>query len=121
MKPEYQKYINNLKMTYEKAYGNCEKVCKKMNKQFPELIPIKGHYYCMVWGKRMHWWLETHDGTIIDPTAIQFPTKGYGVYDPWDNTQPEPTGKCPNCGEYCYEGEQVHRECHSAFIRSLME
>ena len=116
---KYQNYINDLNITYEKAYGNCKKVCEKMNKQFPELILTRGHYYCAVWGERMHWWLQTTEGEIIDPTATQFPTKGHGVYDQWDETQKEPTGKCPNCGEYCYEGEQVHRECHNAFLASL--
>ena len=69
----------------------------------------------------MHWWLQTKEGEIIDPTAIQFPTKGHGVYDPWDETQKAPTGMCPNCGEYCYDGIHVHEECHEAFTASLYE
>ena len=91
-----------------------------MIKQFPELKLIRGHYFCMVWGERMHWWLQTLADDIIDPTVIQFPTKGNGVYEPWDETQKQPTGKCPNCGEYCYDGVHVHEECREAFSASLV-
>jgi len=119
LEDKYIKYINQLNMTYEKAYGNCEKVCRKMQRQFPELQLIRGHYYCIVWGERTHWWLQTECGDIIDPTAIQFPTNGSGVYEPWDETQEEPTGKCIQCGEYCYKGIYIHQECQEAFKKCL--
>ena len=108
MDEKYSKYIADLKMTYSKAYGNCKPICKQMKEHFPELKRIRGHYYCIVWGERMHWWLQPENGDIIDPTAIQFPTKGHGVYEPWDETQDEPIGKCPNCGEYIFNGCYVH-------------
>jgi len=116
----YLAYIRNLDMTYTKAYGNCKEVCEGMKKRFPELRLVRGHYYCAVWSKRGHWWLETESGERIDPTAMQFPSKGKGVYEEWDDSQPEPTGMCPNCGELCYNGEYVHEHCYNAFVASLM-
>lgn len=99
--------------------GGCKEVTEAMVKEFPELHRVRGHYHCWIWGKREHWWLTTSDGVVIDPTAAQFPSRGEGRYVEFDG--PEPTGKCPNCGEYCYDGEQVHDECHNAFVRSLYE
>lgn len=112
----YQKYIANLKLTYSTAFGYCKPVCQEMNKVFPELKLVRGHYYDASWGERMHWWLVDPDGNIIDPTAIQFPSKGKGVYIPWDESQPEPTGKCRQCGEYTYNGQNIHDACFSAYL-----
>ncbi|KKL54797.1 hypothetical protein LCGC14_2261840, partial [marine sediment metagenome] len=85
----YQEYIVELNMNYGKTYGKCKEVCEEMNKRFPELKLIRGHYYCHGWGERMHHWLVSPDGNIIDPTKIQFPSKGFGVYEPWDESQDE--------------------------------
>lgn len=109
----YQEWIEE---NVPDSYGACREVTKDMQKEFPELRRVRGHYYCWVWGKREHWWLE--DGEVIDPTASQFPSKGKGRYEEWQGL--EPTGKCPNCGEYCFEGEQVHQHCHDEFVRSLL-
>lgn len=114
----YQKYIDGLELTEQSAYGQCKEICQKMFDKFPELKLVRGHYYCRVWGKRMHWWLEILEGKIIDPTKIQFPSKN-GVYESWDDGQLEPTGKCPHCGEYIYDGGYTHKECHGAFVSSL--
>jgi hypothetical protein len=100
--------------------GKCEIATIEMLKNFPELIRVRGHYYCSVWGEREHWWLETSEGGVIDPTASQFPTRGHGVYVPWDESQPEPTGRCPNCGEYSYNGETCCSDlCSTEFRASL--
>ena len=111
----YQDWIDQVPETY----GTCEEVTKEMQKEFPELRRVRGHYFCWTWGEREHWWLvdEIND-CIIDPTKDQFPSKGTGTYEEWNG--PEPTGKCPNCGEYCYDGEQVHEYCHDEFMRSLL-
>jgi len=57
-----------LKLTEQAAYGKCKEICQEMIGEFPELKLVRGHYYCMVWGRRMHWWLESPKGKIIDPT-----------------------------------------------------
>lgn len=115
----YQLYLDGLNMTSKKAYGQCKEVCLKMQKVFPELELVKGHYFCASWGSRMHWWLVSRTGTIIDPTKLQFPSQGNGVYDPLDETAPQPTGKCPNCGEYIFDNRYVHEECQDAWMASL--
>src|SRR5687767_13556478 len=89
------------------AYGNCVEATTAMASAFPELRRVRGHYYCAVWGERQHWWLVTPDGTIVDPTAAQFPTEGHGVYEPWDESAEEPSGRCPNCSGYVYGGGTV--------------
>ena len=120
MKPEYLEWIRTNYPTYESCYGYCKEACEKMLLEFPELTLQRGHYYCYSWGERMHWWLTDADGKEVDPTAKQFPSKGAGVYIIWDESQPEPIGQCPNCGELCYDGNYCCTErCHNAFVASL--
>ena len=102
MKKEYLDWMNKWNLEND-PYGNCAEATLEMQGAFPELKRIRGHYYCVIWGERMHWWLTDGD-EIVDPTCGQFPTKGNGVYKPWNEGDPEPTGKCPNCGELCYDG-----------------
>lgn len=107
MKSQYAEWIAT---NVPKAYGECGKVTEAMIAAFPELKRVRGHYYCVIWGEREHWWLVDVDGEIVDPTARQFPSCGKGIYVPWDESQPEPTGICPNCSGYCYNGDQVCSE-----------
>ena len=111
----YQEWINQV----TDVTGTCREVTKMMAKEFPELRRVRGCYFCWTWGEREHWWLMDGD-EVIDPTKDQFPSKGTGTYEEWPEGTPEPTGKCPNCGEYCYDGEQVHNHCHDEFVRSLI-
>ncbi len=102
MKKKYQDYINLLPK-YWQITGKCEEECKKMKEKFPELEMIRGFFFCVHWGKREHWWLEL-EGEIIDPTRTQYPTPiGLETYEPWTEGTKEPTGKCPNCGNYSYD------------------
>lgn len=102
MKACYHKWISK---NVQEAYGKCAEVTLEMERVFPELLRVRGHYYCPLWGDREHWWLVDFEGNVVDPTASQFPSRGFGVYTPWEEDSPEPTGKCYNCGDYCYEGE----------------
>lgn len=103
MNNNYKKWIEtNIK---NDGFGQCKEATLQMKEFFPELTRIRGHYYCPIWGEREHWWLTTPQGEIVDPTAAQFPSKGIGHYEPWNESQQEPTGKCPNCGKYCYNGK----------------
>jgi hypothetical protein len=99
--PEYEAWIET---NVQEAYGRCDEVTRAMAEAFPELRRVRGHYYCLVWGERTHWWLVTPGGAIVDPTAKQFPSGGRGVYEPWAEGTEEPSGKCPNCGGYVYGG-----------------
>lgn len=99
------------------GYGQCKEVTEAMAAAFPELAQVKGHYYCFTWGEREHRWLKTADGEVVDPTATQFPSKGTGEYVELDETAPRPTGKCPNCGEYCYDGKYCCSDrCHDEYV-----
>jgi hypothetical protein len=82
--------------------GRCAEITQQMAKAFPELRRERGHYLCHTWGEREHWWLLDPEDHIVDPTAAQFPSRGTGMYIPWEEGQEEPTGRCLNCGEYCY-------------------
>jgi hypothetical protein len=72
---------------------------------FPHLRITRGHYLDLIWGEREHWWLVDTDGSIVDPTATQFPTKGSSLYRELDPNAPEPVGRCMNCGNYTYEDQ----------------
>ncbi len=98
-------------------YGRCADATEAMKAAFPELTRVRGYYLDAAWGSREHWWLTAPDGSIVDPTAEQFPTLGKGHYEPWDETQKEPTGQCMDCGEYCYDGNTF---CSPACERSTL-
>ena len=99
MKVEYQLWIGlHLLLWDETHLGTCQPVCRAMQTSFPELALVRGHYHCPEWGRRGHWWLLTPDGEVIDPTVAQFPSGGSGEYEKWDESKPEPTGGCHNCG-----------------------
>lgn len=102
MDPRYEAWI---KENIADPYGCCQEATLKMQEAFPELERIRGHYYCPIWGQREHWWLVAPDQSIVDPTSEQFPSKGNAVYEPWDETQDEPTGICMECGSYTYGGK----------------
>lgn len=85
--------------------GACAEVTEEMVEVFPELTRVRGHYHDPQWGQREHWWCVTEDGDIVDPTAHQFPSKGEGEYVRWIEGDPEPTGKCPECGEYTFNDD----------------
>lgn len=86
--------------------GKCAEVTAEMAEAFPWLRRVRGHYFCVVTGRdHPHWWMQDADGQVIDPTASQFPSNGAGIYT--EHEGPEPSGKCPNCGGYVYDGGTV--------------
>ena len=101
-----KKYLNWIKENVkDSGYGKCKEITSKLLLVFPELKQVRGHYYCPIWGERGHWWLVAPDKIIVDPTAEQFPSRGHGIYKEWIEGSPEPTGQCPNCSAYCYNGD----------------
>jgi hypothetical protein len=122
MKLEYRAWCAvHVGTTAEDCYGRCAWATLAMQIAFPELIRVRGHYLCTLWGERDHWWLTTPEGEIIDPTAAQFPSKGHGEYLPWHEGDVEPTGMCPNCGESCYDGRTCCSDsCSSAYAAYCM-
>ena len=105
MKVEYQDWINSHYPTFELAQLKCVEATKKMIKEFPELKLAKGAVrieepHGLPPTLTPHCWCLDENCDIIDPTVKQYFTKilEYTKYDD-DNL---PTGKCPNCGEYCF-------------------
>lgn len=121
MKSDYQAWINA--HVQPDPTGTCREVSAEMVEAFPELRRVRGHYsgagLTYPWP---HWWLVTENGAIVDPTAAQWPDAGRGQYEPHDEAGPEPTGKCPNCGGYCYDGNTCcSPTCHQEYVAYVME
>lgn len=120
MNEKYKKWIEENYPNKDKAHRNCYNATLRMHGVFPELTRVRGHVIELIVGAHMHphWWLVDSEGNIIDPTASQF--IGPLEYFPWDENQPEPTGKCPNCGEYCYDNSFCcSEECSDEYVRYL--
>lgn len=65
--------------------GKCKELAEQAVSADPSLTLVRGYYHCPVWGKQAHWWATREDGTIVDPSVKQFPTKGAGAeYEPFD-------------------------------------
>jgi hypothetical protein len=76
--------------------GLCHCMSEEMQKAFPELLLVRGYVlFCH------HWWCETPDGTVVDPTYKQFHREA--TYRAYDESQPEPVGQCFECGTLLYE------------------
>lgn len=109
----YNEWIEQNYPTPESARNQCAWATQRMVEAFPELIRTRGWY-----GWSEHWWCKTADGTIVDPTAKQF--RPGGTYKEFrEGVDPEPLGKCMNCGDYCWpflneEGEPVGKDVPGA-------
>lgn len=114
MSEEYAEWITE---NVKDCLGMCSTWTAKLMYEFPELTRVRGHYLCWGWGEREHWWCVAPDGSIVDPTAAQFPSKGHGEYVPLPENAPEPTGMCPDCGEYVYDGNTF---CSTACERNTI-
>lgn len=99
----------------------CGHVTAEMKEAFPELRRVRGHVLHR--GKRYpHWWCQAEDGQIIDPTVNQFlPHPTPEQYEEHLDQDPEPTGKCYNCGEYTYDGASFCTDLCESSYRSYIE
>ena len=95
---------------FREAYGQCKKYTDLMAAAFPNLKVRAGYYHCYVWGKRQHWWLETENGIVIDPTAMQFPSEGTCEYEFVEEGE-RPIGRCINCGGDVFKGSPCRELC----------
>jgi len=122
MENHYFAWIQQNYPNTEMAKNQCDKATTAMMKEFPELTRVRGHVIDGFAHKHEHWWLATQDGSIVDPTAIQF--SGILGYQPLDESQPQPIGKCRECGDYVYpnpEGmtEFCSNKCSKAYMSYL--
>lgn len=102
--------------------GACHTLCEALIYIHPELALVRGHYLCPVNGPQPHWWTVAPNGTVVDPTKEQFTFPGMGIYEPWDESLPEPTGKCMNCGGLVFERHDniCSDDCGDAYAAYLM-
>lgn len=106
----------------EPTLGRCKEWAERMKEEHPELRVVRGHYICPIWGKRGHWWCESPAGGVVDPTATQFPSRGIGEYVEFKDSDPVPTGLCPECGEEVFDGEtfcsREHANRYMAYLKT---
>ena len=121
------KYLDWIRVNYptsESALLQCAQATSRMVEEFPELKRVRGlahvkEPYDLNPTQTPHWWLETSEGVVIDPTEHQYPTEIL-KYDPVDESKGDPTGKCPNCGGLCYEGNYLcSKKCDREFMAYL--
>jgi hypothetical protein len=122
MPEAYAQWIDENYPTQVAAFGACHEATDRMVAAFPELRQVRGYYVDRRWGEREHWWCVDPAGQVVDPTARQFPSRGYGEYVELDPTARQPTGKCPECGGYAFDGETFCSEDHkTSYMAYLAE
>lgn len=87
---------------YEKYRGKCFEYSAALVMDYPDLKLVRGHYYDAFLGEQEHWWTETKSGIIVDLTADQFPSKGHGIYTPFNGIC-----FCEVCGKEKPEEEMI--------------
>lgn len=86
---------------YIKYRGKCKEYCDQAVAADPTLTLVRGFYTCPIWRVReAHWWTVRPDGSIHDPTALQFPSAGNGFYEEFDGYI-----ECDECGERVKEDD----------------
>lgn len=105
---------------YTKYRGKCREMSEALVATDPTLTLVRGHYYCPIWNRdEPHWWCVKPDGTIVDPTAKQFGSKGMGEYTPFNGIV-----ECAECGKKVAEEDAkfdsnyafCSNRCNGAFV-----
>ncbi len=74
--------------------GRCKELSTKLCEENPNLILVRGFYWCPIWNVRdQHWWTKDSNGVIHDPTKGQYPSNGCGEYTEFDGFC-----QCDECG-----------------------
>lgn len=95
---------------YRLYRGTCQELCANAICVDPTLTLVRGHYFCPVWcTNEPHWWCVRADGSIYDPSRLQFPSKGHGTYEPFTGMV-----ECAQCGKEIKE-EDADFESNYAF------
>lgn len=105
---------------YKEFRGRCKELAEKAFRKADDLRLVRGHYFCPIWNtEEPHWWCEREDGSIVDPSARQFPSNGAGIYTEFDGMC-----TCSNCGKEIREEEAsfdsnyvfCSYRCHGQFV-----
>jgi hypothetical protein len=100
--------VENRSSDYLRYRGKCKEMAEALVQQNPELHLVRGFYHCPFWGKQAHWWTEKKDGTIIDPSAAQFPSMGAGDYERFNGMV-----RCEECGKEILEEKAYFQGRHA--------
>jgi hypothetical protein len=111
--------IEQEEANYLKYRGKCKEMSEAAVAADSTLILVRGHYHCPIWGEQPHWWAKRQDGTVVDPTKDQFPSKGIGEYVEFNGRV-----QCSECGKDMAEEEASYEsnycfcsyECHGRFV-----
>jgi len=109
----------NNQSDYLKYRGKCKELCEGLIKKDSSLRLVRGYYYCPMWGEQPHWWCENKNKKIIDPTRLQFPSKGLGEYIEFNGML-----QCAECGKEVAEKDAdiagnyafCSYNCHGKFV-----
>ena len=114
---------DEMQADYLKYRGQCKPLCDQAIKDDPTLTLVRGYYFCPIWNVReQHWWTKRTDGSIYDPSALQYPSAGAGFYEEFNGCL-----ECDNCGKTIKESEArfdsrfafCSYECHGRFVGVL--
>lgn len=108
---------------YRLYRGKCKEMSEAAVAADPTLRLVRGYYFEPLWGREeQHWWTVRQDGTIFDPTRLQFPSGGLAVfYEEFDGTL-----ECEMCGKTMTEDEAImagngnHPVCSNACYGRLV-
>lgn len=114
--PRYESMRRELVQRFKTSHNHCSQFTRHMAERFPELRRVAGFYLSPAGASHgEHWWLESSEGLIVDPTADQWPSRGKGTYIRYDPTKHLVSkGSCPSCGVGLYSRTGSHpcsREC----------
>lgn len=99
----YQTWIKQHYPYPHLAKLQCAEATKAMVAEFPELRRVRGYVYIGVY-QRPHWWCETKDKEVIDPTINQYETIP-AMYEELPEDAEEPHGKCYECGALLFRSK----------------
>jgi hypothetical protein len=89
---------------YKKYRGKCREMCESLIIERPDYVLVRGHYFEPAWDtSEAHWWCVDTNGTIQDPSALQFPSGGIAEY----YTEYDGFTDCEECGKRTAEADLI--------------
>lgn len=97
---------------YLKYRGKCKELAQQECNINKELALVKGWYYCPIGNvKKEHWQCKNKENKIIDPSKLQFPSKGSGKYEEYQGSFPY-----SNCNKEILEQDIQEELCQSRYV-----
>lgn len=88
---------------YAKYRGKCRELSEAAVAADPSLRLVRGYYYCPIWNvEEQHWWCVDPVGEIHDPSKLQYPSAGMGMYREFDGML-----SCEQCAKLVHENDAI--------------